>query len=84
MSQWDKLIERICSLSRDMRFEELRRVLESFGYEVKRPAAASSHCTFRKNGCAPITIPVHEPIKVTYVRMVRDAIESEARNSENS
>ena len=82
MSQWDKLIERICSLSKDLRFDELRRVLESCGYEMKRPG--SSHCTFRKSGCAPITIPVHEPIKVTYVRMVRDVVESEAKNSENA
>lgn len=84
MSQWDKLIARICALSRDMRFDELRRVLESYGYEMARPKSGSSHCTFRKAGCAPITIPVHEPIKVTYVRMVRDVVESEARNSENS
>jgi len=29
MSQWDKLLKKIISLSRDLRFEELRRVLES-------------------------------------------------------
>ena len=32
MSKWDKLLERICSLSKGLRFEELRKVLESFGY----------------------------------------------------
>lgn len=84
MSQWDKLIERICSLSKDLRFDELRRVLESCGYEMKRPGSGSSHCTFRKSSCVPITIPVHESIKVTYVRMVRDVVESEAKNSENA
>lgn len=84
MSQWDKLIERICSLSKDLRFDELRRVLESCGYEMKRPGSGSSHCTFRKSSCVPITILVHEPIKVTYVRMVRDVVESEAKNSENA
>lgn len=26
MSKWDKLLIRICSLSKDLRFEELRRV----------------------------------------------------------
>ena len=31
MSKWDKLLEKICSLSRDLRFDELRRVLESYG-----------------------------------------------------
>ncbi len=29
MSKWNKLIERICNLSRDLRFDELRKVLES-------------------------------------------------------
>ena len=29
MSKWDKLLMRIYSLSKDLRFEELRKVLES-------------------------------------------------------
>ena len=33
MSKWDKLITRICNLSKDLRFDELRKVLESYGYE---------------------------------------------------
>ena len=28
MSKWDKLITRICNLSKDLRFDELRKVLE--------------------------------------------------------
>ena len=31
MSQWDKRIGRILSLSKEMRFDELRKVLESCG-----------------------------------------------------
>jgi len=34
MSKWDKLIARICALSKDMRFDELRKVLESYGYVI--------------------------------------------------
>ena len=63
MSKWDKLITRICNLSKDLRFDELRKVLESYGYEMNAPRNASSHYTFRKQGCMPITIPKHEPIK---------------------
>ena len=37
MSKWDKLLERICSLSKGLRFEELRKVLESFGYVMNAP-----------------------------------------------
>lgn len=77
MSKWDKLLERICSLSKDMRFEELRKVLESYGYTMNAPKGGSSHYTFRKPGKQPITIPGHEPIKKVYVQMVKDIIESE-------
>lgn len=63
MSRWSKLLKKICSLSPDMRFDELRKVLESYGYEMHSPRGGSSHVTFRKAGCNPITIPKHEPIK---------------------
>lgn len=63
MSKWEKLLARICTLSKDMRFDELRKVLESYGYTMNAPRGGSSHYTFRKAGCAPITIPKHEPIK---------------------
>lgn len=84
MSQWDKLIKRILSLSNDLRFDELRRVLESLGYTMSAPRSGSSHYTFRKNGSAPITIPKHEPIKKVYVLMVKEVIESEEKNYEDS
>ena len=83
MSQWDKLIGRILSLSKDMRFDELRKVLESYGYTMNAPRGGSSHYTFRKAGCQPITIPKHEPIKKVYVEMVRDVVESEVSDHEN-
>ena len=83
MSQWDKLLSRICSLSKDLRFDELCRVLENCGYEMNMPRGGSSHCTFRKPGCRPITIPKHEPIKKVYVEMVKQVVESEAESNEN-
>lgn len=85
MSKWDKLLERILSLSNDLRFEELRKILESYGYVMKGTSGGSSHFTFRKPGCAPITIPKHEPIKVIYVRMIRDIVlEEEGMSNENT
>ena len=77
MSKWEKLLSKICSLSKDMRFDELRKVLESYGYTMYSPRKGSSHCTFRKPGAKPITIPRNEPIKVAYVEMVKEVIESE-------
>lgn len=84
MSKWDKLLKRIYSLSKDFRFEELRKVLESYGYQMNAPKGGSSHYTFRKVGCQPITIPKHEPIKKVYVEMVKQIVESEERNHENN
>ena len=83
MSKWDKLIIRISNLSKDLRFDELRKVLESYGYEMNAPRGGSSHYIFRKQGCMPITIPKHEPIKKVYVEMVRQIVESEANDDED-
>ena len=84
MSKWYKLIARICNLSKDLRFNELRKVLESYGYERNAPRSGSSHYTFRKQGCMPITIPKHEPIKKVYVEMVRQIVESEVQSDEEA
>lgn len=82
MSKWEKLISRIRSLSKDMRFNELQKVLESFGYTMCAPRSGSSHYTFRKPGCNPITIPKHEPIKRIYVEKVKEVVESEVQHGE--
>ena len=80
MSKWDKLIHRVRSLSTDMRFTELRKILESYGYTINAPKSGSSHYTFRKPGKNPITIPKHEPIKRIYVEMVREVVKEENAN----
>lgn len=84
MSKWDKLLIRIYTLSKELRFNELKKVLESYGYEMKDPKGGSSYYTFRKQGCQPITIPKHEPIKKVYVEMVKKIVESEENNDENA
>ena len=84
MSKWDKLIQKIKSLDKNLRFEEIQKVLEYFGYEVKVPRSGSSHYTFRKSGCAPVTIPKHKYVKSVYVETVRDVIEEEEKRNENS
>ena len=99
MSKWDKLLYRIRTLSLDLRFDELRKVIDtsSFFKEIKKnnnilrtlikmnaPRGGSSHYTFRKAGCRTITIPKHSTIKKVYVEMVKDIVESEGKDSENS
>ena len=84
MSQWDKLLKRVLELDSDIRFEELKKILEKYGYTCNAPKSGSSHYTFRKVGCNPITIPRHKPIKKVYIEMVRDIVESEATSNENN
>ena len=50
MSKWDKLITRICNLSKDLRFDELRKLLESYGYEMNAPRSGSSHYLSENKG----------------------------------
>lgn len=83
LSRWDKLLARVKELSKDLRFDELRKILEWYGYEMHAPRGGSSHYTFRKPGCSPITIPKHEPIKKVYVELVREVVEREASNHED-
>ena len=80
MSQFDKLLERIIHLDNNLRFEELRKVLESYGYTMRGPSGGSSHMTFRKEGQPPITIPRHAPVKKVYILMVREIVEQEEPN----
>lgn len=77
MSKFEKLINEILSLSKDLRFDELKKVLEYYGYTMASPRSGSSHYTFRKAGCTPITIPKHEPIKRVYIQMVKEIVEAE-------
>lgn len=77
MANLDKLLARVRSVPTDMRFDELRRVLEAYGYKMTSPHGGGSHYTFRKAGHDPITVPKHRPIKQIYVKMVKDALEDD-------
>ena len=84
MSQWDKLIDSILALSNDIRFDELRKVLENYGYTMNNPRKGSSHFTFRKPGANPITIPKNQPIKKIYVKLVKEIVERELENEKDN
>ena len=82
MSQFDKLLLRIYMLDKNLRFDEIKKVLEHYGYSMKSPSSGSSHRTFRKPGRRKITIPQHDPIKAIYVEMVKEIVEKEEENEE--
>ena len=74
MSQWDKLIEQILKLDKNLRFEDLAKALIEMGYKQNQPKGGSSHYTFRKLGKMPITMPKSRPIGRVYIEMVRNAV----------
>lgn len=80
MSKWEKLLNRLLKLSNDLRSEELKRILEEFGYVMESPKGGI-HCTFRKAGKNPITIPRNRQIKTVYIRLVKDVVEKENENA---
>ena len=50
MSRWEKLLQKICGLSKDLRFEELRKVLESYGYVMNAPRGGAVIIHSEKKG----------------------------------
>lgn len=77
MSKWDKLIEKILALSADLRFDELKKVLENLGYVEERSGKGGSHHSFRKADRELITIPKSNRVKKIYVKKVKEILEKE-------
>lgn len=75
MSKWEKLIEDILKLNKDLRFEDLAKALIKMGYTQSQPKGGSSHYTFRKKGCMPITLPKHKPMNKAYIELVRETVQ---------
>ena len=67
-------MHRLYALDTSLRYEELKKILEHYGYIGKETKGGSSHVTFRKNGCVPITIPRHNPLKRAYIEIIRKAV----------
>lgn len=74
MGQWNKLINDILKLKKDLRYEELAKALNKIGYLQSQPKGGSSHFTFRKDGKMPITLPKAVPMNKAYINLVRNAI----------
>lgn len=74
MSQWDKLLARLKTIPNDMRYEEVRKILEGMGYKGDE-SGGGSHVIYRKSKCEPISIPKHDPIKRAYIQIVKKAME---------
>jgi len=78
MSDLDKLIEKFLRKPPQVSFEDVVKVLEAFGYEL-RSAGGGSHRFFAKPGHRGKTIPTLKGryVKRRYVSMVIDNLELE-------
>jgi len=70
MSQIEKLIARMRARPPEADFDDVRRLLEAFGWTLDR--IRGSHCHFVKTGEPPLTIPKHggQKVKRTYVVLI--------------
>ena len=74
MSKKDKLIEAIKNNPKNVKFEELRKILENIGYKAINNGG--SHYVFTKENSISLTIPYKRPVKIIYVKQVIKIIEN--------
>ena len=77
MSSFEKLIERFVYNQNNITINDVRRLLNDFGYtEKKKPG---SECTFHKKGSNPINVPTVKGryVKKFYVKRIVEILELE-------
>ncbi len=65
VSKKEKLLQAMKNNPKDVRFEDLKKLLISHGYEANN--TGGSHWVFRKDGCNDEVIPYKKPVKAYYV-----------------
>jgi hypothetical protein len=74
MSKLLKLLERIKSNPKTVRFEELDKLLTRAGFRRRQPRSGSSHYIYVKDGKI-LTVPYDQPhIKQIYIEKAIEAI----------
>ena len=70
MTKRDKLLKKIRQHPKNVSFQELRTLLEAFGFELQR-TRGSHHSFVRKSGGRKrlLAVPYAHPLKAVYVRM---------------
>jgi len=65
MSKKNKLLQAIKNNPKDVKFEDIKRLLISYGYEANN--SGGSHWVFRKKGFNDEVIPYKRPVKAYYI-----------------
>ena len=75
MSKKEKLLNAIKNNPKNVRFEDLKKVLEDIGYKAIN--RGGSHYIFTKDNNISLIIPYKKPVKIIYVKQVIKIIEEE-------
>lgn len=76
MTRLDKLFFDIVNNPKDVKFEDIDKVLRYYGFDRRQPKSGSSHYTYFHSLLPDIlTIPKDKPIKAVYVKKAIEAIE---------
>ena len=75
MSKKDKLIDVIKNNPKNVKFEDLKKILLHIGYKAIN--RGGSHYVFTKKDRTSLTIPYKRPVKIIYVKQVIQIIEEE-------
>ena len=79
MTKKEKLFKRLLELPKDLRFEELDKILVSVGYVLER--TRGSHAIYTKSGANTLTIPRKSPVKSYLIQQVLEEIGDTLENT---
>jgi predicted RNA binding protein YcfA (HicA-like mRNA interferase family) len=67
MTRRQKLLQQLRNNPKNVRFEDLDKLMRWYGFECRSPKGGS-HYVYKRKGQCSITVPHNKPIKSTYVR----------------
>ena len=71
MSSKDKLLKSIENNPKDVKFNDIKKLLEWFGFELV--SVTGSHHKFKCDDKS-VVVPYHKPIKEVYIKQILDLI----------
>ncbi len=85
MRKLQKLLERIRQNPKNVSFKDLSKVLEAYGFELKRTKGIHNSFVGRISGKSILlVIPYNEPLKIVYVKKALEHIDQIGYETEES
>jgi len=74
MARKEKLLGRLRNNPNNVRFEDLDKLLQWYGFESRTPHGGS-HYIYKRKGCRPLSIPRRRSVGRVYVKRALALIE---------